>query len=494
MMTRRLLSLLACLGASAAVAGPLAPLRALQRQGAQVSAMVIRLKSSQVLGELHPRRALTPASVSKLYVTAAALSRWGPQHRFTTRLVGTGRIHGKTLHGNLVLVGGGAPALTNQQLWRLAQRLKETGIRRVTGALVVNEGLFGHLSCTSKDRCEAETSSANAYNARLGAAVADFGTAAVVVMPARRAGKAARVALEPFHLKSTTLTGKVRTVDRQLPWSVRVWRTDRPGGNVFHVAGQAPSGSLPHRFYRAVVNPAKFTGQALKAFLLNDGIRVMGPVHEQYGPLSGGVSLVQIQGQPLWVLVHRMLTWSNNFMADTLALDLLRTRRHPPLTLTAAGQLLTRVGRHLEQTAPVMRGHRPSVKLFSGSGLTTDNRVSALDVVALLQALYHRYGLFPDFLGSLTVPDHTPVAMLKAKADHPWMVRIAAKTGSLNHPHSVFGLAGYLRLPGGGWGAFCVLINGRKDHPVGLEEAIEATRQALTPYLQTNAPTHRPAA
>lgn len=493
-MARYLLSLVFCIGTGVACAAPLAPLRALQRQGAQISALVIRLNSSRILAQLHPGQALTPASISKLYVTAASLAQWGPQYRFTTRLVGAGSIRGDTLHGNLVLLGGGAPALTNQQLWRLAQRLEETKIRRVTGSLVVNESLFGRLGCTTKDRCEAEKTSANAYNARLGAAVADFGTATVVVLPGRVAGRPARVALEPFRLKSLSLTGRVMTAASGSPWSVRVWRTDLPGGNLLHVSGKAPAGSRPHRFYRAVADPVQFTGQTLKAFLSNDGISVKGGIVKQYRPLAGGVTLAQIHGQPLWILLHRMLTWSNNFMADTLALDLLSRHQSPPLNLTEAGELLTREGRTMEQTAPVMRGHHPKVTLFSGSGLTTDNRVSALDVVALLQALYHRYGLFPNVLGALTVPQYTPVPMLKTVGDHAWMVRIAAKTGSLNHPHSVFGLAGYLRLPKGGWGAFCILINGRKNHPVGLEAAIDATRRALSPFLRQSARVHRPAA
>lgn len=170
-------------------------------------------------------------------------------------------------------------------------------------------------------------------------------------------------------------------------------------------------------------------------------------------------------------------------MADTLALDLLRQVQNPPLSLATAGAALTDEGRELETASPLMQGKRPQLKLLSGSGLTPRSRASARDVVSLLDVLYHRNGLLPSFLGSLTVPEYTPTHMLKTDGNPVWMTRIAAKTGSLTEPHSVFALAGYARLSGGRWAAFAVLINGTNKLEVPLGKAITATREALTPLL-----------
>lgn len=52
----------------------------------------------------------TPASLQKLPVTAAALMRFGPDHRFTTRVLVKGRRPDGTV-GKLILVGGGDPTL-----------------------------------------------------------------------------------------------------------------------------------------------------------------------------------------------------------------------------------------------------------------------------------------------------------------------------------------------------------------------------------------------
>ncbi|MDW7748889.1 D-alanyl-D-alanine carboxypeptidase, partial [Halomonas sp.] len=102
------------------------------------------LDSGEVLGAIAPERQLSPASVSKVYLAAAALDRWGPQHRFSTRLVSLAQPDADgVLHGDLVLDGGGDPMLTSEDLWRLTQRLHQAGVRRVDGRLVVSQWRYG---------------------------------------------------------------------------------------------------------------------------------------------------------------------------------------------------------------------------------------------------------------------------------------------------------------------------------------------------------------
>lgn len=491
MKTSILLGLILALPAVASP--PPAPLLALQKAGARVGALVVRLDDGKILAALNPDEMLPPASVSKLYVAALALARWGPQYRFISRLTSSAPIHGSTLEGNLVFRGGGNPALTDAWLWKLARNLHERGIHRVTGDLVVDESRFGRLGCTTRDRCRGEATSRHAYNARIGASVVDFGTAALVVMPAHRPGRTARLALEPFPLPDLAIQGRIETVAAGRPWQVVVTRRRKNGSDIFQVAGSVPASAPARRYYRAVADPLRFSGEVLRAFLVRAGVHVTGTVQIRFRPFPAGKTLARIKGQPLWILVRRMLTWSNNFMADTLALDLLRRRHSPPLTLAAAGALITRRARGLEALAPVMRDHRPTPALYSGSGLTTASRTSARDVVALLQTLYRRFGLLPTFLGTLTVPAHTPSSLLKFAPDSVWMRQIAVKTGSLNQPHSVFALAGYLRFATGGWGAFAVLINGTAHYQVPLATAIAATREAITPFLRPRARTPRAA-
>ena len=465
-------------------ATPLAPLQSLAAHGARVSALIVRLNDRKTLAAIRPDLALTPASTSKLYVAASALQQWGADYRFTTRLLGDGPVDGGVLKGNLVFAGAGDPALTTAQLFILTRRLAERGIHRVTGHLIVDAGYFGRITCTAHDRCDALDDSHNAYNALLSSAAIDFATAQVSVIPASSPGAAAAVQLAPFDLPGVRIVNRVHTGPAASAWSVEVDRRTAHGRDTLTVTGTAPAGAAPHRFWRALSDPDRAAGAQLLALLAAAGIEVDGGVHISYKPVATGRTLARVRGQTLALQLRRMLTWSNNFMADTLALDLLRTTQPPPLTLTAAGQLLTQRGRALEIKSGLWGKRKPELELLSGSGLTTANRASARDLVAMLATMYRKPGLFPGFLGALTVPAYTPVNMLKFPGRKAWMHAIAAKTGSLNSPHSVFALAGYARLADGHWGAFAVIINGSPKYDVPLNTAIDTTRKFLTPFLR----------
>lgn len=115
------------------------------RLGGASSISVADLSSRDILFQRRPTLALAPASNEKLFVTAAALLKFGTRARLTTTVVGApGReIDNKgVLRGNLYLVGGGDPSFGNDAVTRLARELDEGGLKRVTGAVVGDESAF----------------------------------------------------------------------------------------------------------------------------------------------------------------------------------------------------------------------------------------------------------------------------------------------------------------------------------------------------------------
>jgi serine-type D-Ala-D-Ala carboxypeptidase/endopeptidase (penicillin-binding protein 4) len=91
--------------------------------------------------EIDGHRALPPASTQKLYTAAAALLELGPEKRLVTEVRRTGSVNvvDSTLNGDLVLAGGGDPALSSEQLQAMANRVAQAGIKTVTGALHVDD-------------------------------------------------------------------------------------------------------------------------------------------------------------------------------------------------------------------------------------------------------------------------------------------------------------------------------------------------------------------
>jgi serine-type D-Ala-D-Ala carboxypeptidase/endopeptidase (penicillin-binding protein 4) len=98
------------------------------------------------------------ASNTKLYTTAAALSRFGPEHRIVTQLLSDGGIgFNGMLRGSLYLQGAGDPALgvpafydryqggLGTNLLSLKGQLRAAGVRGVTGRLYADDTIFDRL-------------------------------------------------------------------------------------------------------------------------------------------------------------------------------------------------------------------------------------------------------------------------------------------------------------------------------------------------------------
>lgn len=124
-----------------------------------MSALVTRLDAAGpvAIAAVNPRESLAPASTMKIITSAAALLTVGPDFRFTTRVetrAGATVSANGTLTGPAYLIGSGDPMLATTAysrgymdragtpIERLATNVRQSGVRRITGGLVVDESLF----------------------------------------------------------------------------------------------------------------------------------------------------------------------------------------------------------------------------------------------------------------------------------------------------------------------------------------------------------------
>ena len=107
---------------------------------ARVGALAFDLTTGSTLYARNASAPRIPASVEKLFTTATALRRYGPDARLTTAVVREGGLstHGG-LSGDLVLVGGGDPTLDAAAITRLAGQVRDAGVRRVSGSVLGDE-------------------------------------------------------------------------------------------------------------------------------------------------------------------------------------------------------------------------------------------------------------------------------------------------------------------------------------------------------------------
>ena len=86
--------------------------------------------------------AMQPASTMKLLTSIVALDRLGPNHRSSTELRSAAPLNAGVLQGDLVLKGGADPELGLPQFWQMLVDLKQAGVTRIEGDLLLDRTLF----------------------------------------------------------------------------------------------------------------------------------------------------------------------------------------------------------------------------------------------------------------------------------------------------------------------------------------------------------------
>lgn len=460
-------------------AANLVALRALQRRGALVSAEVRDLDSGSVIARLDPAKRLTPASLTKLVTAAAALEHWDTDHRFTTTLLINRPIVNGIVTGDLILKGAGDPSLDDSALWSLASQVKSAGVRAIDGSLLVVQAPFGPTKCETQDRCDALERSDTAYNAPISSIGVDFGTWCVRIRPLQPGQPAQVGACAAAHLP-IPIDGEISTVASYRSPSYWVERFTQNGREALHIGGEIPQGA-PLEIYRAMSDPARDTGLLLAEMLKEIGIQINGRVRVAAGAATRTTSLLaSVQGWSLREQLDGMLRYSNNYIADTLTFDLAAEASPVQLTqLSQASKVLSLFLLHADGN----QSQSDPPTLLSGSGLTPENRLSAQELCGLLNHMYHDAVNFPAFYGGLVVPKEAPFVFLRGGTSR-WLDRVALKTGTMDYPRSVFGIAGYLRKKNGGFMDFAIIVNGsaRRKH-IPLYQSLAASRQAIESIL-----------
>lgn len=85
---------------------------------------------------------MSPGSIMKVITTYAALEILGPTHHWDTDFLTDGQMVGDTLKGNLYVRFGGDPKLTFERLWATLRELRDMGVNRIEGNLVLDGSYF----------------------------------------------------------------------------------------------------------------------------------------------------------------------------------------------------------------------------------------------------------------------------------------------------------------------------------------------------------------
>jgi D-alanyl-D-alanine carboxypeptidase/D-alanyl-D-alanine-endopeptidase (penicillin-binding protein 4) len=425
--------------------------------GARIAALVVDQASGEVLYARTPDKALVPASNMKVLTSLAVLSAFGPAHRFETAIYADAPIDAVGGVEWLYVRGGGDPALTSEDLWRLAADLRRAGLHEVRRGIVVDASLFDDQTWhPSWGKI-----SARAYNAPIGAFAVNYGSFAVRVAAGRSTGDPVVAIVDP-PVPFLRLTNRAQTVRPRARASLTIDRKAGAGFDQVLVTGSLREGAEKVH-YRSVADPVRYAGSVLRHQLLANDIAV-GETLERGNVPEEATELLRFAGQPLGAIVRRFMKWSNNHIGESLVKSLAAQRGAVPAGWSEG---IRAVRAELERNGIDVSG----LNLVDGSGLSYDNKVTPRAfVTALLQAeRSFRFG--PEFVAAL--PIAAADGTLKKRTPNA-AYGVRAKTGNLTR---VTGLSGYAHRPGGGVAVFSVLVNGFRR---GTEDAWEGVDGFVT--------------
>jgi serine-type D-Ala-D-Ala carboxypeptidase/endopeptidase (penicillin-binding protein 4) len=398
----------------------------------------------------------------KVITATTALSALGPDYRFHTRFLSSGRPNVSGGIGTLYVVGDGDPLLVSERLWRIAENLKSLGVNHIDGDIILDDYFFDSTHYPRRGG-----NSTRAYAAKTSALSVNFNAFSIHVTPGAKSGAKGIVNIEPpvdyFHVVNKTRTGGKKA-------SIGLSVTYSKGRQIITVSGKIPSRTKPLVYYKSVEDPLSYAGSVIKFVLRQNGIVVSGTPKRGKAPASA-VVLLDDKSKPLSVILRSMNKFSNNFIAEQLTKHLGAVRYSKPGS-TAKGIKV------MENYLESIGLRRDSLIIENGSGLSSKTELSSMQMVHVLVAAFQNFSIQPDFIASLPIAgiDGT-TRRFKTAPSVRGLAR--AKTGTLN---GVSSLAGYVPMSNGRIAAFAIFANGLKTGADGARrkqmEVVKAIAEA----------------
>ncbi|MDQ3185875.1 MAG: D-alanyl-D-alanine carboxypeptidase/D-alanyl-D-alanine-endopeptidase [Pseudomonadota bacterium] len=444
--------------------------RALKQAGipeAAVGVYVHEIGAAKPLLAVNASVAMNPASVMKLVTTFAGLELLGPAYTWKTELYASGILNGDILQGDLIIRGYGDPRLNLENFWLLTRRLRQTGLREITGDLVLDNSYF---DAPIGDAAAFDGRPYRAYNIFPEALLVNYRTLALRLIP-QPERKTVRIIVDPLP-ESLDLSNNLKLTGGKCDdWHDTLGtdiRADMNGNSRASIAfnGAYPEDCGEKTLFLGLHNSLTYTFDLFRQLWLERGGVFRGKA--RIGTAPEGILPLEIhQSPPLAEIVRDINKFSNNIPARQLYLALGMTvgaATNPATSVTsgtASGNTpatLAKSNAAIRQWLTSRHLHFPELIIENGSGLSRNERISAGHLGGLLLAAF-RSPVMPEFVSSLpiTAVDGT---MKKRLNGTPIAGQAHIKTGSLE---GVRTMAGYVLDKSGRRVAVVFFVNHSKS-------------------------------
>jgi D-alanyl-D-alanine carboxypeptidase/D-alanyl-D-alanine-endopeptidase (penicillin-binding protein 4) len=413
------------------VALPASVIAALQRAKVPVDALhvvVMEANGSQKTLALLSHQATTsinPASLSKLATTIAALDLLGPAFVWRTPLYIDGPVRDGVLQGNVYVRGSGDPRLVVERLWLLMRRLQGLGIQKIQGDIVLDRSAF---DLPERNPASFDGEPLRPYNAAPDALLVNFKSLVFQFVP-DRAANVARIHVEP-PLAGVQFPITVPLSNTDCSDYRSSLRADWTDPLRIRFAGSFPAVCGEKVWPVAYAAPQQFAARAIAGMWQQVGGQLVGQVREGVVPANLQVAFV-LESPALSEVIRDINKFSNNVMAQQLFLTLSQQARGIGSWEASREAMQAWWRDRIGGEVPVFD---------NGSGLSREERISALGLTRLLQFAWGS-PYMSELMSSL------PVSGLDGTLKRSKAQSIAhLKTGSLR---DVTGIAGYVDAANG---------------------------------------------
>jgi PBP4 family serine-type D-alanyl-D-alanine carboxypeptidase len=394
-------------------------------------------------------RMAIPASVTKLWTSAAALDALGPEFRFRTTFYAAGALGGDgALQGDLVVLGGGDPTFeirtgygrSKPALDDVAQKLHEAGLRKVRGNILVYGG-------ATPTECAPRVWEIGDLREGFAPAVAGLGfnnnVCNIEIRAGESVGDSVEVRLDPPCAPVNVIRNALTVAPGNDSW---IDFLVVPCRDELELRGQIARGDKPQYVWFPLQSPLKYFGLALRDALARRDIEVGGVVETREGKYQNGKQLIEYFSPPLTQMLELINKESDNYTAEYV-LRAAGVARHGVGSTEAGLRAVQRFAREAGVT-------RDDCVLEDGCGLSRQNLVSATALVKMLNRVAASANA-QSFESSLSVSGVDGTIGSRLSSDG-LLGRVRAKTGTIRH---VSALAGYLALDSGEKISFAILAN-----------------------------------
>jgi len=387
-------------------------------------------------------KGMNPASVMKMVTTNAALDLLTPAYRWKTELYHDGQIKDGVLNGNLIIKGYGDPSFKVQDFWRLLMSLKQAGVKKINGDLLIDKSYFAD---GLDNGISFDDEKWRAYNAKPSAFSVN-GRSTSFRFFANENGLSLN---QEFELPEVTIVNNMKLVDGDCGnWRGRMSYDiqTKAAKAVVSFKGVYAADCGERYIELSLFDDTQYANFTFKKLWRELGGTFDGKLKLQPVPSTAKKLLEQVS-EPLGTVVRDINKWSNNLMAQQLLLTLGTEKLGAPATMqkgaAAMQDWLFTNGLNFKELV-----------IENGSGLSRAERISAEHLGKMLVRAYSS-PVMPEYMASMPILslDGTVKHRLQDSAANG---RAHLKTGSIN---GVSSIAGYVLSASGHRYVMVMLVN-----------------------------------